>query len=230
MFSGSQQFEGQKYGDWGRKRHRNILCYYVYSLARTRTSSVFFAAPASAPIPDTKEGVHPRSRPRRQRTPMGDGGPNAVALRFNPRRRAGVATLPLSIFNCLLRMILHIQSSFRSPLIMDHAHLSCIVNVGTELEARYFIPPPLLTAVINTKACAPERREQNKVKALLPPWEPTSKIFVSIIWVFFFCSRIAFVGLPTAHPAHHHPPHSTSSEKSPWNAANAISYAARFPL
>lgn len=74
---------------------------------------------------------------------------------------------------------------------MDHAHLSCIVNAGTELEARYFIPPPLLTAVVNTKACAPERRQQNKVNApLLPPWEPTSKTFVSKICCFF----LFFVG------------------------------------
>lgn len=31
-------------------------------------------------------------------------------------------------------MILHIQSPFPSPLIMDHSHLSCILNNGAELE------------------------------------------------------------------------------------------------
>lgn len=76
---------------------------------------------------------------------------------FAPRSTIrGVATSCLSIFNRRVQMILRIQSSFPSPLIMDHAHLSCILNEGTELEvggARPHISlPPLLVAVISPRA------------------------------------------------------------------------------
>lgn len=178
-----------------------IETYCVYFLARTKQLCIL-SRPSISTDPRHQRGIliH-ASRPRCQRTTVGDDGPKAFAPHFNPRRRDGVAALRLSIFNCLLRMILHIQSSFPSPLIMDHAHLSCIVNTGTELEARYFIPPPLLTAVINAKACVPECRWQNKVNTLPPPCDLSSKTFVSKIWVFFR-SRIAFVGLQTAHHPH----------------------------
>lgn len=133
--------------------------HIVFISSHAQNSSAFFPAPASAPIPDTREGFSST-----QAAHAAKGRRWVTTVRkpsrrtFNPRRRDGVATHRLSIFNCLMRMILHIQSSFPSPLIMDHARLSCIVNAGTELEARYFIPPPLLTPVINAKACAPECR------------------------------------------------------------------------
>ncbi len=71
-------------------------------------------------------------------------------------RGAMGAIFSLSIFNCLLQMILRIQSSFPSPLIMDHSHLSCILNNGAELEVGGTQPhisfPPLLITVISLRA------------------------------------------------------------------------------
>ncbi len=68
---------------------------------------------------------------------------------------AMVAIFSLSIFNCLFQMILHIQSSFPSPLIMDHSHLSCILNKGAELETGtqpHVSSLLLLIAVISLRA------------------------------------------------------------------------------
>lgn len=45
-----------------------------------------------------------------------------------------VAIYSIYIFNCPLQMMLYIQSFSLSPLIMDHSHLSHILNKGSELE------------------------------------------------------------------------------------------------
>lgn len=112
---------------------------FIYSHTPTALYSLPPSAPAQAP--DSKEGLSSRRPPTLPKEDDGWRRSNAFASRFNPRQhRDGVAALRLSIFNCLLRVILHIQSSFPNPLIMDHAYLSCILNVGTELEARNFIP------------------------------------------------------------------------------------------
>lgn len=51
---------------------------------------------------------------------------------------AMVAIFSLSIFNWLLQMILHIQSSFPSLLIMDHSHLSCILNKRGRIRSWWY--------------------------------------------------------------------------------------------
>lgn len=163
--------------------------HIVFISSHAQNSSAFFPAPASAPIPDTREGFSSTQPPT---LPKGRRWVTTVRT-LTLGGRDGVATLRLSIFNCLLRTILHIQSSFPSPFIMDHAYLSCIVNAGTELEARYFIPPPLLTAVINAKACAAECRWQNKVNNACSLQKHLSAKSG------FFRSRVTFVGLQTAH-------------------------------
>lgn len=95
-------------------------------------------------------------------------------------------------------MILHIQSSFPKPSIMDRAYLSCILNAGTELEARYFIP-----AVINAKDRLSVAREKEG-QCASPGLRPHCKNICQQNLCFFaaeFASLQTASPTPTANPA-----------------------------